>query len=410
MLKIKRNIFVLILLSLKVCTVSGQVKKILFIGNSITYFNNMPQVFRDIANEKGDSVDLTMYAPGSTGFQHHVIDNNVYSLLRNKVWDVVVLQPGSNESPAYSQPRDLTLLQGRKMIDSVLHYSPCARVMFYEISYGVVGTSPQNIVTYNNVMDQIRLTSEYLSDSTGFSFAPGGECLRHVWNKNPALLLWGSAGDIHPNVRGSYLVSCAFYASIFHKPSFGSTVLNGNSLQDAQYYQHVSDSIVLNHSALWRIDTSWHRAKFNAVLNGQTLDVTNTSIAADSIRWFLNTDFSGTNNQIQISNLPEGSHELTQVAYFGTCSDTLSKVIQVTALGLTDEYRITIQWYPNPAQKTIFINQENVTVRIYSMTGDLLIEEENKQIVSLEVLSKGIYILELESAGSVKLLNRLIKE
>lgn len=44
------------------------IKNILFIGNSITYFNNMPQTFESIANDKGDAASVTVYAPGGTGF------------------------------------------------------------------------------------------------------------------------------------------------------------------------------------------------------------------------------------------------------------------------------------------------------------------------------------------------------
>lgn len=408
MLKIKT--IILIVFSLKMIQVSAQTQKILFIGNSITYFNDMPQVFRDIANQKGDSVDLTMYAPGGTGFQNHSIDNNVFNLFRNNVWDVIVLQPGSNESPAYSQPRATTLSQGRILLDSALYYSPCARILFYEISYGVWGSSPQDVTTYNNTMDQIRLTAEYLSDSTGFSFAPAGECMRHVWNKDPSILLWGGTGDVHPNIMGSYLISCAFYASIFNKPSSGNTIYNGNTPQNAQYYQHVSDSIVLNHQFSWRIDTSWHKSTFTYEINGQTLEATNTNTNADSVHWFLNHNLSGTNSQFLINNLDVGNYELTQVAYFGSCSDTLSYNFQMNSLGLTNMSQNSIQWYPNPAQESVFIRQAKTKVRIYSPEGKLLIQQQNQQEVLINSLNTGTYILELEINPEERQLFKLIKE
>lgn len=409
MLKIKTVI--LIALSLKMIRVSAQTQQILFIGNSITYFNDMPQVFRDIAHEKGDSVDLTMYAPGGTGFQHHSVDNAVFDLFRNQTWDVIVLQPGSNESPAYSQSRETTLSQARILIDSALTYSPCARILFYEISYGVWGNSAQDISTYNNTMDQIRLTAEYLSDSTGLSYTPAGECLRHAWNEDPSVLLWGSTGDIHPNIKGSYLISCAFYAAIFHKPSSGNTVFNGNTVQDATYYQHISDSIVLNHLQAWRIDTTWHESSFTFTVNDQTLEANNTNSNADSVQWFIDNIFAGLGNQLSSNTLSIGNHELTQIAYFGVCSDTLIQSFQISSsLGLTSNQTGSIEWYPNPAREILLINTEHTEVRIYSLRGELLISEKDKTEIQIGHLASGTYLFEIETPSSEKYQFKFIKE
>lgn len=52
--------------------------RVLFIGNSITYFNIMPQTFEAIANLKGDSILWQQcYSTGGTGFINHVNDETV---------------------------------------------------------------------------------------------------------------------------------------------------------------------------------------------------------------------------------------------------------------------------------------------------------------------------------------------
>ena len=72
-------------------------KKILFIGNSITYFNDMPNLFKEISNSKGKNVIVDSHTPGGTGFVDHVDNPTVYGLFKNNTWDAVVLQPGSGE-------------------------------------------------------------------------------------------------------------------------------------------------------------------------------------------------------------------------------------------------------------------------------------------------------------------------
>lgn len=372
--------------------------KVLFIGNSLTYFNDMPQVFRDIANQKGDTVDLTMYAPGGTGFQHHYVDPNVFDLFRSKTWDVIVLQPGSGESGGV-QPRPVTLQQARKLIDSARHYSPCARILFYEISNGVTGTSAADVSSYNNTMNAIRTTATYLADSTKLSFAPAGECLRYVWNQNPSVLLWNSAGDIHPNIKGSYLVSCAMYAAIFHKQSTGTTIYNGNTAADAGYYQHVADSIVLMHSANWRIDTGWHRARFTYVVNQGMVQFQNTTTGHDSLRWWLAPQQSTTTVNPVFNYTQPGTYPVKQVAYFGPCTDTVVQNIVVGTPSSVAQPGIVagLHLFPNPAREAVTFQVPATwtafSVRVTDAGGRVLLQQEDKASVNVSLLPTGIYFL-----------------
>ncbi|ELI6455268.1 hypothetical protein RRM46_001485 [Flavobacterium psychrophilum] len=89
----------------------AQEKKILFVGNSITYFNDMPILFRNIANNKAKNVVTQMYAIGGKGFVNHVADPAVYNLFKNNVWDTVVLQPGTGESSGTSSTVNTTIQQ-----------------------------------------------------------------------------------------------------------------------------------------------------------------------------------------------------------------------------------------------------------------------------------------------------------
>ncbi len=44
---------------------NGKIENVLFIGNSLTYTNNLPKVLSDIAQSMGDIVDYDMYAPAA---------------------------------------------------------------------------------------------------------------------------------------------------------------------------------------------------------------------------------------------------------------------------------------------------------------------------------------------------------
>jgi len=378
-------------------------KNVLFIGNSITYFNDMPQVFRDIADQMGDSVNLTVYAPGGTGFQDHYINPDVFDLFRMGNWDVIVLQPGSNESVGVppAQPRSTTLAQGKMMIDSALLYSPCARILFYEISYGIWGNTSADIAQYNATMNQIRTTAEYLSDSAGYSFAPVGEAFRYIWNTAPATSLWNTYGDIHPNIRGSYIASCVFYSSIFFKPSYGNTIYNGNTPEDAAYYQHIADSVVLGHLNNWRIDTLWHRANFDFTVSGNTVNTNGIVTDADSLMWIFEPGATGAGVHASYTFSSPGTYPVQMIAFWDDCRDTIIHDVIVTgATGIKDPKNdICLYFFPNPVinKVSIFIPAgiTDYEIRLADISGKIMLRYTNRNIIEMAGLSAGAYIISL---------------
>ena len=68
---------------------------ILFIGNSYTYFNNMPSIFADIAASFGNHVDYASQTTGGMTFAGHAGNSNTYSAMNSSDWDYVVLQAQS---------------------------------------------------------------------------------------------------------------------------------------------------------------------------------------------------------------------------------------------------------------------------------------------------------------------------
>jgi len=302
-------------------------KNVLFIGNSITYYNNMPQTFEAIANSKGDQTSVTMYAPGGTGFIHHVNDPNVYAKFREKVWNFVVLQPGSNESPAYSETKEATLARLEQLQDSIYKYSPCAKILLYEISYGIWGTTQANLNTYNTTMSLILSNNQYWADNAEVFFAPVGEAFREKWNNDQTDLLWVSTGNIHPNAKGSYIAACVFYAAIYQKPSLGTTEISSLSQADATAIQTLVDDKVLNHKPDWRINSWYPYNNFEFQVNGNQVSFTNLSLNVDSVEWdFGDGNSSGNTNPVHQYN-QIGQFSVSLTTHKGNCEETTTQQV-----------------------------------------------------------------------------------
>jgi hypothetical protein len=69
---------------------------VLFIGNSYTYVNNMPEIFKKLAlaGNQGD-VETTLIAPGGWRLKDHWERGEALKALHEKNWDIVVLQEQS---------------------------------------------------------------------------------------------------------------------------------------------------------------------------------------------------------------------------------------------------------------------------------------------------------------------------
>lgn len=401
-MNMKKQLLFLMLMLITCFSKAQDTTKVLFIGNSITYFNNMPQTFEAIANSQGDYTEVTVYAPGGTGFIHHVNDPNIYAHFKQERWDYIVLQPGSNESPGYTAPINQTLTRARVMVDSIYKYNPCANVLFYEISYGVWGATPANLVTYNTTMGGIRNNLTYLSDSMELFFAPVGEAFRTAWNNDQTTMLWGGVGDIHPNARGSYIAACIFYASIFKKPSLGTTEISSLTATEAMNYQQLADTIVLDSLANWRIGKYDQITNFTYQVNGDTVAFNNLSQNIDSMWWdFGDATFSSDLNP-RHQYIASGSYEVTLTTYKNGCVQVMQDTIAIGILNhapIMKHHIENIVVYPNPANDLLNIRVQDQTtnyrIEIYNSVGTLVMIVNNKVQLPIVHLPQGMYTLQI---------------
>ena len=362
--------------------------KVLFIGNSITYYNNMPQTFESIANSKGDLTEITMHAPGGTGILNHVNDSYVYDLFRQGVWDYVVLQPGSNESPGYSETKEQTLGRLNKLKDSIYRYNPCSKILLYEIPYGVYGNSQSDIDSYNDTMGLIRSNCEYWSDEAEIFFAPAGETVKNLWNNDPSTLLWIGYSNVHPNEKGSYIIACSIYAAIFQKPSYGTNEISTLSQQDATFYQQAADAMVLNHLSDWRINTYNQHTDFDYNVNHNQVSFSNLSQNYDTLEWnFGDGTTSNTDSPVHTYN-QTGTFDVTLTTYNNTCSETLTHAVDISSLQISSSTDFSYKIFPNPFENRLYIEG--------SFDTDILIKDllgrDFTQLIKIDKTNKGLYL------------------
>ncbi len=175
--------------------------KVLFIGNSHTFYNDMPQIFADICKERGKDVEVTMQAHGGVTYGWH---NSQLTELRFALmyggFDYIVMQQAAH-SPC--PEKEETLRDGKKIID-------LARAN---------GVTPIQTMPWAEKRDPDHQKGMYdiyntLSEEFGVKLSPVGNVFEDVFYNHPEINMYWNDGE-HASPYGSYTIALATYATIF---------------------------------------------------------------------------------------------------------------------------------------------------------------------------------------------------
>ena len=199
---------------------SQQTKDVLFVGNSYTYGNNLPDLVKQIALSFGDTLIHDSSTPGGATFNVHSTNAQTLSKINQQQWDYVVLQAQSQE-PSFppTQVANDTYPYAKILVDSIEGHFSCTEPLFF-MTWGRKYGDQQNcqfnppICTYSGM--QQRLTESYLEMTidNNASCAPVGMAWKASITIDSTLNLYASDNS-HPSIYGSYLSACTFYNTIF---------------------------------------------------------------------------------------------------------------------------------------------------------------------------------------------------
>ena len=87
--------------------------RILFIGNSHTYFNDMPHLCAELLRAAGKDVEVTMLTRGGETLHGHILSEQTRFNILFGHYDWVILQEATGDFPSKAQyMADVTVLKG----------------------------------------------------------------------------------------------------------------------------------------------------------------------------------------------------------------------------------------------------------------------------------------------------------
>lgn len=186
--------------------------KVLFLGNSHTFYNDMPQIFKDICRERGKEAEVTMQAHPDVTYEWHYNEMTElrFALLYGDFDYLVMQQAAHKPCPTKEQ----TIEYGGKIIDLA---RKCGVTPIQALPW-----AEKNDPDHQKEMYEIyQAFSDYYHvklTCTGYVFE---EVLLHHPDIN---MYWND--EKHASPYGSYAVAMATYCAIFNESVKGLSPLS----------------------------------------------------------------------------------------------------------------------------------------------------------------------------------------
>ena len=390
----------------------SQTKRVLFLGNSYTYVNNLPQLLADFALAGGDTIIFDSNTPGGYTFQGHSTNATSLAKISAGNWDFVVLQEQS-QMPSFPIGQvETDVFPYARYLDSMIHLqNPCAETVFY-MTWGRKNGDASNcsfwppVCTYEGMDSLLNLRYRMMADSNNTIISPVGAVWKYIRQNYPLIELYQSDAS-HPSVAGTFAAACSFYAALLRKDP---TQINYNSsltLSEASAIKNAAKVIVYDQLPEWHIGEYDPHANFAFSDNGGgTFSFTNSSLNATDYYWSFgdgNTSASANPTHTYSSS---GTYNVVLTAEKCGLQDTMNLQVLVSTINIDDEKTpmCNIELFPNPANNnvTLKLNVDEVNKHffIYDYKGSVVMNgKTNSKLTSINLseLNDGIYFLRLEN-------------
>jgi len=237
--------FVLLLFCVSCASASdnSSTTRILFIGNSYTYVNNLPKMFANLSKSGGHRVETAMSAKAGWTLSDHVKFADTMDQWESSTWDIVILQEQS-QIPASDIFREQEMYPAARVLVAKIRELGATPLFFLTPAH-LDGWPEEGLPDYASMQAQINIGYWGIANELNAPVAPAGIAWSTVRGQNPELTLWQSDGS-HPAEQGTYLTACVFYAVIFHESPQGINYRGNLSKEVAQILQKIASQTVLN--------------------------------------------------------------------------------------------------------------------------------------------------------------------
>lgn len=232
--------------------------KALFLGNSYTSYNNLPQLTADCANSAGYALVTGNNTPGGCTFQQHTTNATSQSLIATGDWDFVILQEQS-QLPSFpdNQVASQCFPYATQLDDQIHASNPCAKTIFY-MTWGRENGDAANcaswppVCTYEGMDSLLNLRYRQMALDNEALLSPVGAVWKFIRTNYPTIDLYNADGS-HPTAEGSYIAACCMNVAMFQLDPTAITFNSTLTTETADIIKTAVRDIVFNNLWEWQI-------------------------------------------------------------------------------------------------------------------------------------------------------------
>lgn len=179
--------------------------RVLFIGNSLTYVNNLPALVSELAKLDNKALAFTTIAKPNYALVDHWDEGDAQRSIENDAYHFVIAQQGPSALPE----SQVLLLQG------ATPYAELCKKNNSQFALYMVWPSKSRSFDLDNVIYSYTQAAEK-TESLVF---PAGLAWKYAWSMDNDLPLYGP-DFFHPSLMGSVLAAITIYGAISQKNNF----------------------------------------------------------------------------------------------------------------------------------------------------------------------------------------------
>lgn len=232
---------------------SDYTARILFIGNSYTYYNNFCATFTNLCRSAGQNPYVCQVTKGRHSLSQAANEKDaegarVRFLLTTQKWDYVILQDRHNYP--ISRPKRIT--RAVKKLEPYIKAAGAEMILF------MTWAPDKGHVDYRKFRKKVPGKAVYyeklknyfydLAEETNAVVAPVGTAFYQCQKQFPRIRLLRKDHS-HPAQAGSYLSACVIYETVFKKSPIGLSYKGNLSAKRAKRLQKIAGNLMHSISA-----------------------------------------------------------------------------------------------------------------------------------------------------------------
>ena len=180
--------------------------KVLFIGNSFTARNNLPELLARLAESRGQRLQHRLISAGGASLRMHWNKGDALKAIQQTRYDYVVLQ----EQSTLPIKNPVRMHENMRLFDKEIKDSGAKTALYLTWA------------RQNAQQTQKAITDAYIAigEELGAAIVPVGVAWQNFIRKHSDPVLHDQDKS-HPTLAGAYLAACVFFAALFDESPAG---------------------------------------------------------------------------------------------------------------------------------------------------------------------------------------------